>query len=294
MAALRSIVVVVLVLAGVLLYLSTYVVGESEVALKMQFGEIVEAGIGPGVHLKLPVVQTVRKFDGRVRGLSAEGARFETSDGKIVVVDVGLKWRIGDLGRFYTAAQADPAQVGQRLSEILQAQLRPEFAARTVEQTVAADRAELLRAASGQLETAAKELGVELVDLRIQRLELPSELTQAVFERMKSAQALRAQEYRARGKQEAAAARAEADRISAVIVAEARRDADRIRGEADAQAARIYAEAAARDPEFFNFYRSLMAYRRVFDSPDDVLVLSPDSAFFRYFQQSRAGAANGR
>jgi len=294
MAAVRSLLVGLVVLAAVLLYFGSFVVGETEVGLKMQFGEIVEADIGPGLHFKVPVIQTVRKFDSRIRDMSAGGGRFVTADGKSVVVDATLKWRIADLARFHTAAQGSPNPVGQRLGEVLQGALRPAFAARTIAEATSVDRTQLLQGASEQLASAAKELGVELVDVRIQRIELPAELTQTVFERMRSAQALRAQEHRSRGKQEAAALKAEAERLSNVILAEAKRDADRLRGEADAQAARIYAEAAARDPEFFSFYRSLLAYRRTFDSPEDVLVLSPDSAFFRYFEQFRPAAPAGR
>lgn len=290
MGALRSVSIALLVLVAVVVYLSVYTVDETEIGLKFEFGKIVEAGIEPGLHFKVPVFNTVRRFDDRIRTLDEEPARFLTSEKKNVIVDAFVKWRIRDAARFYTTVGGDPARANQRLSEIVRSGLRTEFGKRTIQEVISGERSQIMSILTKQMAEAAESLGLNIVDVRIQRIDLPSDVSESVYRRMAAERERVARDFRARGAEAAERIRADVDRQRTVILAEAYRDAQQVRGQGDAKAAETYAAAYRQDPEFFSFYRSLTAYRESFDSQDDLLLLSPDSAFFRYWEQSRPSA----
>lgn len=285
MRILRPLIVVLLVVVAVLVYLSTYIVDETEVAVKFQLGRIVETDIGPGLHFKYPFVQTVRKFDDRVRTLDEQASRFLTAEQKNVIVDSFAKWRIGDAARFYVTVGGDPAQANQRLGEIIRSGLRNEFGKRNIQEVISGERTQIMNLLTAQAAEAAESLGIEILDVRIRRIDLPDDVSESIYRRMAAERQQVAHGFRARGAEAAERIRADADRQRTVILANAYRDAERLRGQGDAGAAQIYGQAFGRDKEFFKFYRSLQAYRQSFDSEDDLLMLSPDSPFFRYFQQ---------
>ena len=290
MRALRSLGLLIAGLLLIGLFLATYIVDENEVALKFELGRIVEDGIGPGLHFKVPIVNAVRKFDNRIRTLDEAPARFLTAEKKNVIVDAFVKWRIADSSRFYTTVGGDPQRANQRLSELTRSGLRTEFGKRTVQEVISGERAQIMEILTAQAAQAATDLGIQIVDVRIQRIDLPEDVSESVFRRMSAERQRVALDFRARGAEAAERIRADADRQRTVILAEAYRDAEQLRGEGDARAAEVYAQAFTQDEEFFAFYRSLGAYRNSFSSQDDLLLLSPDSSFFRYFEQPGAGA----
>jgi membrane protease subunit HflC len=287
MRRLSSVIVALLVVAAVVAYLSTYVVDETEVGLKFKFGRIVESEIGPGLHFKIPVVHTVRRFDDRIRTLDEEPSRFLTSEKKNVIVDAFVKWRISDAARFYTTVGGDPARANQRLSELIRSGLRTEFGKRTIQEVISGERSRIMTILTQQMAEAARSLGINIIDVRVQRIDLPADVSESVYRRMAAERERVARDFRARGAEAAERIRADVDRQRTVILAEAYRDSEQIRGQGDARAAETYAQAYQRDPEFFSFYRSLGAYRQSFNSEDDVLLMSPDSAFFRYWESLR-------
>lgn len=290
MRAVRVVAFLLLGIAAIVFFMSAYIVDENEVAIRFEFGKVVETGIGPGLHFKVPVVNSIRKFDDRIRTLDEAPSRFLTSEKKNVIVDSFVKWRIADAAKFYTTVGGDPARANQRLSELIKSGLRTEFGKRTVQEVVAGERTQIMSILTAQAAGIASELGIEVVDVRLQRIDLPPDVSESVFQRMSAERMRVAMDFRARGAESAERIRAEADRQRTVILAEARRDGEQLRGEGDAQAAQIYARAFTQDQEFFVFYRSLNAYRNAFGSESDILLLSPDSSFFRYFEQPGAGA----
>lgn len=285
MGVFRTAIVVLLVLAAAAIYLATYTIDETQVGLKFRFGRIVEADIPPGLHFKVPIMHTVRRFDARVHTLDEDPARFLTSEKKNVIVDAFVKWRIRDAARFYTTVSGDPTNANQRLSEIIRSGLRTEFGKRTIQEVISGERSRIMSVLTEQTIKASESLGIEVVDVKIQRIDLPSDVSESVYRRMAAERERVARDFRARGAEAAERIRADVDRQQTVILAEAYRDAEQIRGQGDASAAEIYAQAYQQDPEFYSFYRSLAAYRKSFSSEDDVLLLSPDSTFFRYWQQ---------
>ncbi|HEX7030500.1 MAG TPA: protease modulator HflC [Gammaproteobacteria bacterium] len=279
----NSLLLVLLALVVVVGAMSVFVVGERELAIKFRFGEIVRADYEPGLHFKLPIVNAVRKFDDRILTLDNRPEEFLTAEKKNVIVDFFVKWQITDPVKFYRATRGGQEVVAeQRLLEIMKDGLRAEFAQRTVREVVSAERAEIMDIATTAAQDAAHEFGISIVDVRVKRVELPEDVSSSVYERMVAARARVAAQLRAEGAEQAERIRAEADRERTVILSSAFRDAEKIRGEGDAAAAQIYADAYNRDPDFYSFYRSLEAYRNSIDG-SDVLVLDPDSEFFRYF-----------
>lgn len=264
---------------------SIFVVGEPQVGVLFQLGRIVRADIEPGLHFKLPLVQQVQIFDRRIQTLDAQPERYLTSEKKDVNVDFFAKWRIKDVSRYYTTTAGDEIQAIQRLTPILKESLRNQITQRTLGETVSDARSTMTEALVANANDAAQTLGIEVVDVRIKRIDLPEEVSESVYRRMRAEREKVANELRSRGVEAADQIRANADRQRRVIIAEAERDAQRLRGEGDAEAAQISAAAYGRDPEFYGFHRSLEAYRRSFANGDDVLVLDPDSEFFRYFEQ---------
>ena len=276
-----GILIVLLVLLG---FNSSFVVHEGQTALVLQFGRIVRTGDKPGLHFKLPFVQQVMTFDNRILTLDAQPERYFTSEKKSVNVDFYVKWRIADNAAYYRATAGDELQAANRLSPIVKDALRFEFNGRTLQELVAAGRKDVTERVRKQTDAASrKNLGIAVVDVRIKRIDLPDEVSESVYKRMRAERKQLANELRSTGQQAAETIQADADRQVQVLKAEAEREAAKVRGEGDAQAAAVYAQAYGQDPEFFAFYRSLAAYRKSFQDGKGVLVLKPDSEFLKYF-----------
>jgi len=276
---------ILVALAAVGLSMSVFTVDEREFAVKFRFGEIIRTDYAPGLHFKIPFVNNVKKFEKRILTRNNPNEEFLTSEKKNLNVDFYVKWRITDVGQYYRATAGNEGIATSRLIEIVKDGIRAQFAKRTVQQVVTADRRELtddLMKSAGQ---AAQELGIEVIDVRVKRLDLPDEVSESVFNRMRQERARTASQLRAEGAEEAERIRSDADRQRTVILAEAYRDAEKIRGEGDAKAAETYASAYEQDREFYNFHRSMQAYRETMGGDGDVLVLEPDSEFFRYLKE---------
>ncbi len=278
-----------LVLAAVVLWLgsmSFFIVDERELAVKFRLGEFDRADYTPGVYFKIPFINNVRKFDSRVLTLDAEPERYLTFEKKNVIVDAFIKWRISDVENYYKTMGGDERRAGMRLSQVIKNGLRDEFGKRTIQEAISGERAQIMNVITAQIEEQANQFGIEVVDVRIKRIELPPEVSGSVYDRMEAERARVAKDLRSRGAEAAERIRADADRQRTVILAEAYRDAERIRGEGDGKAAEIYAQAFSKDEKFYEFYRSLDAYKNVFTSQEDVLVLDPESEFFKYFKDA--------
>ncbi|MFP4147639.1 MAG: protease modulator HflC [Halorhodospira sp.] len=278
-----NIVLPLVAVAAILAYFSMYTVSEREVALKFRLGEIIESDIEPGLHFKLPFVNNVRKFDARVQNLDEQPERFLTVEQKNLIVDSFVKWRVVDAERFYTTVRGEPERANQRLREIIRDALRAEFGKRTVQDIISGERVQIMEVLRVTTAEAAQSLGLEVLDVRLKRIDLPDEVTESIFERMAADRERVAREIRARGDEAAERIRADADRQRTVLLAEAYRDGQTLRGEGDARAAEVYAGAYSQEPDFFAFQRSLRSYREAFQDDQDLFVLSPRSEFLRYF-----------
>lgn len=268
---------------------SMFVVNEGQSALLLQFGRIVRADYPPGLHFKLPVIQQALHFDKRILSLDAQPERYFTSEKKSVNVDFYVKWRIADNAAYYRATGGDELQAEQRLSPIVKDALRFEFNARTLQELIAGGRKDITERVRQQTDASARRnLGIAVVDVRIKRIDLPDEVSESVYKRMRAERSQLANELRFTGQEQAEKIKADADRQGQVLRADADRDAAKVRGEGDAQAAAIYAQAYNQDPEFFAFYRSLAAYRKAFENGKSVLILKPDSEFLHYFEKPDA------
>jgi len=258
-------------------------VDETQYAVLFRFGEIVKTDFEPGLHFMLPVVNTVKKYDDRVLNLENRAESFLTGEKKNLRVDFFVKWKIADVTAYYRATQGDETIAAQRMLAIMKDALRAEFARRTVKEVVSADRRAIMLVMTQNANQAAKEFGIAIVDVRVNKIELPDEVLESVFKRMRTERERTAKQFRAEGAEQAERIRAEVERERAVILANAYRDGERIRGDGDAAASAIYARAYGKDPEFYSFHRSLEAYKRAMGGGQDILVLDPDSEFFRYF-----------
>jgi len=285
-------VIIILALAAVLLGMSVFVVRENQVAILSQFGRVVKSDIQPGLHFKLPFVQTALVFDRRILTLDSQPERYLTSEKKDVNVDFFVKWRIRDVLRFYQTTNGDERQALARLNPIITETIRNEINQRTLQDVVSGERANLAQRFVEVSNRGTESLGIEVVDVRIKRLDLPedSAVIGSVFDRMRAERLRVANELRAEGQEASETIRSNADRQRAVTIAEAERDAQLLRGEGDARAAETYAQAYGRDTEFYSFYRSLEAYRAAFADGQSVLVLEKDADFLRYFGD-QGGAA---
>ena len=262
---------------------SVFTVKETELAIKFRLREIVATDFEPGLHFKIPWIETVQKFDRRVLTRNYPAEPFLTSEGKILNVDFFVKWRIANVTKFYTATSGDEAIANQRLSPIVRQALGKAFNERTLKDVVSGARSDVAAIILEATKDAVADLGIEMVDVRIKRIDLPEDVSESVYSRMRAERTKVANELRSQGTEQSETIRAEADRARQVNLAEANRDAATLRGEGEAEAAGIYAAAYQRDPEFYGFYRSLEAYRESFRNKDGVLVLDPDSEFFKYF-----------
>ena len=280
------------VVAGLLLVgigLSAFTVNQRELAIKLQVGEVVRADYEPGLHFKIPVFQTIRKFPKRILTISDRPERIFTAERLALQVDFFVKWRIVDPVQFYTSTGGALLVANNRLSEIIKNAIVTEFGKRSVQEAISVERVELMR---DMLETAketAQGLGVELVDVRVKQVEFPDDVRNSVYQQMREERARVAAERRAQGAEIAEQKRSAADRQRTVIIADANRDAQIIRGEGDARAAETYASAYSQDPEFYAFYRSIDAYRNSVGKSGDILVLDPNNEFFRYLNRSSGG-----
>ena len=277
---------VLLVGLGVLAAMSVFTVDQREVAILLQFGKVERTELQPGLHFKVPLVQNVMKFDLRIQTLDSDPQSYLTLEKKNVIVDSFVKWRIADVRRFYTSAGGSIRQANNRLGEVILKRLRDEFGKRSIQQVVSGQRAEIMDELRVAAKDQADELGLEIVDVRIKRVDLPADVSQSVYNRMRAERQEVAKRFRSEGEEQARNLRASANKDREVIIAEADRKAQITRGAGDARATGIYASAFGQDREFYKLYRSLNAYRVAFGNPGDVLLLEPTSEFFDYFKGS--------
>ena len=282
----KSLFIIALVLVGLLILSgSAFVVKETEKAVLLRFGEVVRTDYGPGLYFKIPMVHELRKFDARIQTVDSQPVRMLNSENKFMMVDSYAKFRITDVGRFYVATRGDERNAVRLLAEQINNRLRNQFGVRDLHEVVSGQRDELMADITKNLnETARSALGVEIIDVRVKRIDLPAEVSESVFQRMRAGRELEARDHRAKGQEASERIRANADRQKVVIEAEAYRKAEELRGAGDAEAAKIYAQAFSKDPEFYRFSRSLTAYKQSFDSKSDMLLMEPDSEFFRYLK----------
>ena len=277
---------VVAVIAGVLIYETVYFVDEREKAIIFQFGRIVQSYDQPGIHFKKPFINSVQFFDARIQTMDADPELYLTGEKKNLVVDSFAKWRIRDVAKYYVTVSGLQSSVRARLAQRVNDSLRQEFGKRAVKEVISGDRAEIMELVRLDVDKEASEFGVEVLDVRLKRVDLDPEVSERVYSRMEAERSRVAKELRAQGAEAAEIIRADADRQREITVANAYREAEQIRGEGDAVATLTYANAFGRDPEFYKLYRSLNAYRATFRSKEDLLILEPNSEFFQYFKSS--------
>jgi len=267
---------------------SLFVVSEIERAVKLRFGEIVQFDVEPGLHFKWPIINSVRYFDSRILTLDAQPQRYLTSEKKALMVDSFIKWRVKDVAKYFTTTGGDEERAKRLLSQRVDTGLRNEFGVRTVKEVVSGERDQLMNSLTSMLdEIAQDELGVEVIDLRVKRIDLPLEVSESVYNRMRTERQRLARELRAQGNEVAEKIRATADKDKTVILADAYRMAEEIKGDGDAEATATYASAFTKDPEFYDFTRSLKAYQSTFETKGDILLIDPDSDFFKYLDNSK-------
>ena len=275
-------------IAVIIISQSIFVVSEIERAVKLRFGEIVQFDLEPGLHFKWPIVNSVRYFDSRILTLDAQPQRYLTSEKKALMVDSFIKWRIKDVAKYFTTTGGDEERAKRLLSQRVDTGLRNEFGVRTVKEVVSGERDQLMNSLTSMLDgIAQEELGVEVIDLRVKRIDLPLEVSESVYNRMRTERERLARELRAQGNEVAEKIRATADKDKTIILADAYREAEETRGNGDAKATATYAEAYSKDPEFYDFTRSLKAYQATFQSKGDILLIDPDSDFFKYLDNSK-------
>jgi len=267
---------------------SVFVVTELERAVMLEFGKVVRADIEPGLHFKKPFINVIRKFDGRVLTLDAPAERFFTLEKKAVIVDSFAKFKVIDAQSFYTATSGDVRRAEDLLRQRINNGLRDEIAIRSLHEVVSGERDELMSVLTKRIDLVARaEFGVGVVDVRVKKIDLPPEVSQSVYARMNTERDIEAREHRAQGQELAAGVRADAAKQREIILAEAYATAEAIRGEGDAESTQIYADAFNKDKEFYSFYRSMTAYRNTFSNKGDILLIQPDSDFFRYLNNSQ-------
>jgi modulator of FtsH protease HflC len=279
----------VIVVLFLLVSSSLYIVDQRQRAIVFQLGEVVSVKTSPGLYFKIPMVQNVRFFDSRILTMDAEEPeRFITSEKKNVLVDLFVKWRIVDVKQYYISVQGDEALARVRLAQTVNSSLRDEFGNRTVHEVISGERDKIMEIMRQKADADARNIGVEVVDVRLKRVDLPSEVSESVYRRMEAERKRVANELRSTGFADSEKIRSNADRQREVIMAKAYRDAQKNKGEGDAKATKIYAEAFSKNPEFYSFYRSLEAYKQSFQNNSDMMVLEPNSEFFKYLKNPKA------
>ena len=264
-----------------------FVVSEFERAVLLEFGKVVRSDIKPGLHFKLPIINEVRKFDARILTSDAPAERYLTLEKKAVIVDSFAKFRVENVQTFYTSTSGDERRAEDLLKERINDGLRGEIGKRTLYEVISGERDELMQVLRSNLnKVASDELGVTVIDVRVKRIDLPADVSQSVYNRMNTERDIEAREHRAKGQELALGIRADAEKQREVILAEAYSEAEKTRGEGDALAASIYASAFQKDEKFYEFYRSMTAYRNTFSNKGDVLLIQPDSDFFKYMNSN--------
>ena len=273
----------------IIIYMAcAYTVDETERAILLKFGEIKQADIKPGLHWRIPIINDVKYFDSRILTLDVPPELITTSEKKYVNVDFFVKWRIDNVRDFFVATSGIIENANNRLSQIAKDELRDEFAQRTIKEAISGERADIMKALVVKANKKdAKQLGIEIVDLRVSRIDYTNEISKSVYERMRAERDRVAKDFRARGRESAERIRAAADRERQITLANAYKQSEQLRGEGDATAADVYAKAYGKNQEFYSLTKSLNAYKQTFSGKNDILVLEPDSQFFRYFNQSR-------
>ena len=276
----------IMVTAVIAVWLFAFQVDQREKAIKLTFGEIKDATLEPGIHFKIPIINTIKKFDARILTLDVPPTEFPTSEKKYVKVDFFAKWRIEDAEKYYRATTGQESQANQRLELILVNGLKNEFGTRTIQEVVSGERIEIMNVIQLQSNEDSKNFGINVVDVRVSKIDLPDDVSESVFNRMRAERDRVAKDFRARGREQAEIIRATADKERTVILANAYNESEQTRGDGDAKSAEIYANAYQQDEEFYSFTRSLKAYINTFNSNSDILIMEPDSEFFRYFKKS--------
>ncbi len=283
---------VLLVIVGAVGAAAVYNVDERERAIVFRFGEIIRSDDKPGLHFKMPFINNVQFFDARIQTMDADPALYLTREKKNLVVDSFVKWRIGDVAKYYVTVSGLASNARARLAQRVNDSLRQQFGNRTVSEVVSGDRATIMELVREAMDEEAKEMGIEVVDVRLKRVDLDPDISERVYSRMEAERTRVGKELRAKGAEAAERIRADADRQREITLANAFRDAETLRGEGDAQATAIYAAAFGQDREFYRFYRSMNAYKETFQDESDLLVIEPTSEFFRYFNQAQPAPAH--
>ena len=288
-------VVIVAIVAVLVFMMSAYVIDQRKAAIKFQLGEVVAVQTQPGLYFLVPFVQNVRLYDTRIQTLEArDPERFLTKENRNVLVDSFVKWRVNDVKQYYVTVHGDAFTAEARMSQTVNDALRAEFARRTVHDVVSGERDKIMDVVTRKVDQDARNIGVEIVDVRLKRVDFVPEISSDVYRRMESERKRAANQLRATGQAEGEKIKADADRQRQVIVAEAYSQAQKVKGAGDAEAARIYADAFQRNPEFFSFYRSMEAYRQSLRSKGDVLLLDPSSDFFKYLKSPGGGSGKAQ
>ena len=272
---------------AIIFYFSVFTVNEWQQALVFKFREIQRSNNEPGIHFMVPLVNYAQKIEKRLLNLDKEPQRFLTREKKDVIVDYYVKWRITDIEKFYTATRGNLVSANTLLEQRINRALRDQFGARTIQEVVSGERTQIMSVVTSTTSNLSDELGITVIDVRTKRIDLPAEVSNSVYQRMRAERDRVAKGFRARGAEAAERIRANADREREVILANAYRDAETIRGEGDAQATEVYAAAFTKDREFYSFYRSLNAYQNSFSQGNDILLVEPKSDFFKYFNKSK-------
>jgi membrane protease subunit HflC len=267
--------------------MSVFTVSETEKAIKFRLGEIVKDDYEPGIHFKWPFINNVKKFDARIQTMDSQPERFLTAEKKNVIVDSYVKWRIGNVKTFYTVVAGDPSQANLRLDQIIKDAFRSEFSKREIKQLVSTDRKAIREILIRNSKQISADLGLEIIDVQVKRIDLPPDVSNSVFLRMEAERARVAREFRSQGAEAAERIKADADRQRVVTLANSFRDAEKLRGEGDAKSSEIYATAYGADVEFFSFYRSMNAYKNIFSDANRMIVVEPNSDFFKYFKKQQ-------
>ena len=288
MNLIKPIVIVPVLLVLVIFSMSVFKVDQRQHAIMFEWGKVVRTEFAPGLHFKVPFMNKVLKFDSRILSLDAKPERFLTVEKKFVLVDYFVKWRITDVNKYYTAVNGREERARQRMARIINDNLKTEVARRNISDVISGERSQIMNIMQKKANEDAAVFGVEIVDVRIKRVDLPEEVSNSVYARMRAERLKEANDYRSKGAEASERIRADSDRQRTIILAEAYRKSQRIRGEGDARASEVYAKAYNRNPEFFSLYRSLSAYRKSFEQ-GDVMVIEPDSEFFKYFNQFLKG-----
>ena len=275
---------IIVPVAVFLLWSAVFTVDERQEAVLFQFGEILESDYEPGLHFKMPFVNNVRKFDNRILTIDQKPERFLTKEKKDLIVDSYVKWRIVDVVQYYKTTQGDELTAGRLLYENINNGLRDEFGKRSIQEIVSGDRTQIMKLMTEQASKHAATLGIEVVDVRVKKVDYPERVSNSVYQRMRAEREREARDFRSKGHEASERIQADADRQSSILLAEAYRDSEIVRGEGDARATEIYAGAFNKDREFYKFSRSLTAYQKTFSNSGDVILLEPDSEYFRYFK----------